>query len=123
MRAYETVFVLTPTLTSEQVGDSVKSYNKFLKENGAEIIHEESMGLKTLSYPIAGKVSGHYHLIEFRAEGTLIKTLETTYKRDGQVVRHLVVALGKDAISYNERRRLKAQEKEQEREVPVKEEE
>ena len=121
MRAYETVFVLTPVLTHEQVENSVKNYSKFLKENGAEIVHEESMGLKELSYPIAGKVSGHYHLIEFRAEGTLIKILEKTYKRDERVVRHLVVALGKDAISYNERRRLKSQEKEQE--IPVKAEE
>ena len=46
MKNYETVFILNPALSEEQVEKAVDKYEKFLKSNGAKIVSKEIWGLK-----------------------------------------------------------------------------
>jgi len=102
---YETVFIMTPVLSDDQMKETVKKFQSFLKEKGAEIVYENNWGLKKLAYPIQKKSTGFYYLIEFKAEGTLVADLETVYKRDERLLRFLTVKLDKHAIAYSEKRR------------------
>lgn len=102
---YETVFILTPVLSEAQTKDAVEKFRKILTDNGAEIVHEDAMGMRKLAYPIQHKSTGFYQLFEFKAPGTLINTLEIEYRRDERVLRFLTLALDKHALAYNERRR------------------
>jgi|SRR5574344_1261713 small subunit ribosomal protein S6 len=113
VKQYETVFIMTPVLSDEQIKETVGKYQSLLKENKAEIVDENNWGMRKLAYPIQKKSSGYYYLIEFRAEGDLIAKLETTYKRDERLLRFLTVSLDKHAIAYNEKKRnggLKSQQ-------------
>jgi len=114
VKQYETVFIMTPVLSDEQMKETVKKYQSFLKEKGAEIVFENNWGLKKLAYPIQKKSTGFYYLIEFKAEGSLIADLEVAYKRDERLLRFLTVSLDKHAIAYNERKRNKKAEEKQE---------
>ncbi|MFD3002300.1 30S ribosomal protein S6 [Pontibacter toksunensis] len=105
LKNYETVFILTPLLNDAQMQETVEKFRQVLKENGADIIHEENWGLRKLAYPIQKKSTGFYHLVEFKAPGTVVDALELTYRRDEKVVRFLTTALDKHAVTYNERRR------------------
>jgi len=105
MKNYETVFILTPVLSEEQMKDAVKKYVELLKKMGARIINEEIWGLKKLAYQIQHKSTGFYNLIEFEAEPSVIDKLETEYRRDERVMRFLTVTLDKHALAYNEKRR------------------
>jgi len=102
---YETVFILTPVLSEDQMKDTVQRFKQVLEDNGADIINVETWGLRKLAYPIQHKSTGFYNLLEFAAEPTLIKTLETEFRRDEAVLRFLTVTLDKHAMIYNERRR------------------
>lgn len=102
---YETVFILTPVLSDEQMRDTVEKFRKVITDSGAEIIHEENWGLKKLAYPIQKKSTGFYHLIEFKAPANFLKTLEIEYRRDERVLRFLTTALDKHAVEYNSRRK------------------
>jgi small subunit ribosomal protein S6 len=110
MNQYETVFILTPVLSDDQMKEAVKKYEDYLTGAGAEIIHEENWGMKKLAYPIQKKSTGFYQLIEYKAEGNVIADVETEFKRDERVLRFLTVKLDKHAIAYNEKRRKKAAE-------------
>ena len=105
LRNYETVFVLTPVLTSEQIESTIIKFRNLLLEKGAEIVHEEAIGLKKLAYPIQHKNTGVYHLIEFQAQPEIINTLEIGYKRDENIIRFLTFVLDKHAIEYNQKKR------------------
>ena len=105
LKNYETVFILTPLLNEAQVTETVEKFRQVLKENGAEIIHEENWGLKKLAYPIQKKSTGFYVLMEFAAPSTIVDALELVYRRDERIVRFLTTALDKHAVAYNERRR------------------
>jgi small subunit ribosomal protein S6 len=105
LKNYETVFILNPVLSEQQVKDAVEKYTKMMEAAGAKIINLENMGLRTLAYPIQKKSSGFYTLIEFEAPTSFIKTLEIEYKRDERIMRFLTVALDKWGVEYNEKRR------------------
>lgn len=105
LKSYETVFIMTPVLSEQQIKDTVDKFRKVLTDHGAELVHEESMGLRKLAYPIQHKNTGYYQLIEFNAPPTLLATLNTEYLRDERILRHLVIALDKHAVDYNERKR------------------
>ena len=113
MNQYETVFILTPVLSDEQMKETVAKFKKLLTDNGAEILNEEAWGLKKLAYNIEKKTSGFYNLIEFKAEPTLINKLETGYRRDEKVIRYMTVKLEKYAAQYAEKRRAKPGKKEE----------
>ncbi|GIV38644.1 MAG: 30S ribosomal protein S6 [Thermonema sp.] len=102
---YETVFILTPVLSEDQMRDAVDKFRKILTENGAELVHEENWGLRKLAYPIQKKKTGFYQLFEFKAGPEIVNILETEYRRDERVMRYLTVKLDKYGVEYNEKRR------------------
>ena len=113
LNQYETVFIVTPVLSEDQMKEAVKKFSDFITSNGGEIIQEDNWGLRKLAYPIQKKSTGFYHLIEFKAEGELIERLETEYRRDERIIRFLTMKMNKYAVLYAEkRRRMKAEETE-----------
>jgi small subunit ribosomal protein S6 len=114
---YETVFIMTPVLSDDQMKETVAKYQKLLKDKGAEIVLENNWGLKKLAYPIQKKSTGFYYLIEFKSEGDIIKDVELAFKRDERIIRFLTVKLDKHAVAYNEKKRRKAQEEQQPQEA------
>tara|TARA_B100000768_G_scaffold62276_1_gene60285 strand:+ start:1035 stop:1373 length:339 start_codon:yes stop_codon:yes gene_type:complete len=107
MNHYETVFILNPVLSEEQIKETVKKYESFLTSKGAKMIFIENWGLKKLAYPIQNKKSGFYHMFEYQSDGTVVNPLETEFKRDERFMRFLTVKMDKHAISWAERRREK----------------
>ncbi len=110
LNQYETVFILTPVLSDDQMKEAVKKYQEFVKDKGAEIVHEENWGMRKMAYPIQKKSTGFYHLMEYKAEGSIIADMEVAFKRDERVMRFLTVKLDKHAVAYNEKKRAKAKE-------------
>ena len=113
MNQYETVFILTPVLSDEQMKETVAKFKKLLTDNGAEILNEEAWGLKKMAYAIDKKSTGFYCLIEFKGEPSIVNTLETGYRRDEKVIRYMTVRLDKYAAQYAEKRRNKLGKKEE----------
>ena len=79
MNQYETVFILTPVLSDDQVKEAVGKYRDFLTSNGAEILYEENWGMKKLAYAIEKKSSGFYVVFGYKADD----------RQDGEVCRSL----------------------------------
>ena len=131
MNKYETVFILTPVLSDDQMKETVEKFKKVLTDNGGNIENEENWGLRKLAYPIENKNTGFYTLIEFEGESTIVDKLETAYRRDEKVIRFLTFRLDKYAAEYAVKRRAvrkakleerAAQEAEQAAAAPVVEE-
>ena len=102
---YEAAFVLTPVLSEPQMKEAVDKFEKLLVENGGTILNREEWGLKKLAYPIQGKTTGFYALLQFDVEPEVIAKLETAFRRDERVLRFLTTRLDKYAFEYSEKRR------------------
>ena len=104
MNQYETVFILTPVLSDEQMKETVAKFKNLLTDKGAEILNEETWGLKKMAYAIDKKSTGFYCLVEFKAEPSVVNSLETGFRRDEKVIRFMTVKLDKYAAQYAEKR-------------------
>jgi len=111
MNNYETVFILNPVLSDEQIKATVKKYEDFLVSKGAEMVAKEDWGLRKLAYAIQHKKSGFYHLFEYEAPGEVIEPLELEFRREERMMRYLTVKLDKHAIAWAEKRRKRNKEK------------
>jgi small subunit ribosomal protein S6 len=111
---YETVFIINPVLSEPQVKEIVEKFKKLLTEGKAEIINEESWGLKSLAYPVKAKKSGYYFLLEFKAATSLIRPFEVEFTRDENVLRFLTTVFDKFGSLYSEKRRKGAFKKSKE---------
>ena len=105
MNQYETVFILTPVLSDEQMKETVAKFKNLLTEKGAEILNEETWGLKKMAYAIQKKSTGFYCLLEFKAEPTVVEKLEIGFRRDERVIRFLTFKQDKYAAEYAAKRR------------------
>ncbi len=107
MKQYETVFILNPVLSDDQIRETVDKYTSSIKAAGGSIINVERWGLRKLAYPIDKKKSGFYNLVEFTAPSSLIATLEVDMKRDERGLRFLTVVLDQHGVEYASKRREK----------------
>ena len=107
MNQYETVFIMTPVLSDQQMKETVEKFKGILTDAGAEIINEEEWGLNTMAYP-----TGFYEFIEFNAAPEVVAKLEVAYRRDERVIRYLTVKNEKYAAEYAAKRRNKFNKKE-----------
>ena len=114
LKQYETVFIMTPVLSDDQMKEAVSKFEKILVDKGAEIILSDNWGLRKLAYPIQKKSTGFYNLLEFEAEGTLIEKLELTFRRDERIIRFLTFKMEKAAVEYAEKKRRLSNEKKEE---------
>lgn len=105
MNHYELIVILSPVLSEEEAKKTMKAYTDTIAEAQGAIVHEEAWGMRQLAYPIQKKTTGIYHLVEYTAPGDLNAKLEVMFKRDDNVIRHMVTKLDKFGIDYAEKRR------------------
>ena len=105
MNQYETVFILTPVLSDEQMKETAEKFKSVLVNEGSKIVNEELWGMRKLAYSIDKKSSGFYCLFEFEAEPTMVEKLELQFRRDEKVLRFLTTKLDKYAVEYAVKRK------------------
>ena len=105
MNTYETVFIMNPVLSEDQIKETVKKFSNHIKSNKGNVTHEENWGLKKLKYIIQKKKTGFYYLLEFQINGEAISDFEVELQRDERIIRWQTVRLDKFALEYAERRK------------------
>lgn len=93
MKKYETTFVIDSLIKSEEVESIISKVEKFITNNGGEILNVDRWGKKRLAYEIKKRQYGYYVLIDYKAPEHLNKNLEREYKLDENILRHLIVAI------------------------------
>ena len=109
MNHYETVFILNPVLSEDQIKEAVNKFTALLSRKVQSLLTKKT-GAKKLAYPIQNKKSGFYHLLEYKVDGSAITPLEVAFRRDERVMRYLTVKLDKHAIAWAEKRVKKLKE-------------
>jgi small subunit ribosomal protein S6 len=97
MRHYEIVFLVHPD-QSEQVPGMVERYTGAIEAKGGKIHRLEDSGRRQLAYPIIKLHKAHYVLMNVECDGEALKELESAFRFNDAVLRHLVVKR-KDAIT------------------------
>ncbi len=86
---YETMFLLPPTVTEEQVDELTDRLRKSVEKKHGEIIRIDKMGVRKTAYEVNRQNSAYYVLIQFRGNGETISEMERTLKNADEVLKYL----------------------------------
>lgn len=92
MRHYEVVFIVHPD-QSEQVPAMVERYKSMVTEAGGKIHRLEDWGRRQLAYSINKIHKAHYVLMNIEATPATVEELETGFRFNDAVLRHLTVKM------------------------------
>ena len=92
MRHYEIVFIVHPD-QSEQVPAMVERYKTLITESGGHIHRLEDWGRRQLAYPINKLHKAHYVLMNIECTPAAIEELETGFRLNDAVLRHLTIKM------------------------------
>ncbi|MDJ1168333.1 30S ribosomal protein S6 [Roseofilum sp. BLCC_M154] len=88
---YETMYILRPDLTDEQVSQMIEKYQAFIRDEGGTIVETQHRGKRRLAYEIAGQREGIYIQMNYTVEGRAIAQLERAMRLSEEVIRYLTI--------------------------------
>ncbi|WP_414752136.1 30S ribosomal protein S6 [Anabaena sp. CCY 9910] len=88
---YETLYILRPDLTDEQVELAIAKYQNLLQEQGATDLEVQNRGKRRLAYEIKKQRDGFYVQFNYNAPGKAIAILERAMRLSEEVIRYLTV--------------------------------
>jgi small subunit ribosomal protein S6 len=91
MRHYEIVFIVHPD-QSEQVPAMIERYRNTITQGNGKVHRIEDWGRRQLAYPIAKVFKAHYVLMNIEVTNETLVELETAFKFNDAVLRHLIVS-------------------------------
>jgi len=86
---YETMFLLPPTTTGEQVDELIERLKKSVEKKFGEVFNIEKMGVRKTAYEVNRHNSAFYVLIQYRGNGETINEVERTLKNTDEVMKFL----------------------------------
>lgn len=105
MTQYEVTIIVDPVLSGDESKATAKTYQDMLTEKGGSVVNVDSIGLRSLAYPINKRTTGVYYCVEFQCPGVVVDELELALRRDERIMRFLTVKLDKYGVKYNQDKR------------------
>ena len=90
MRHYEIVFLVHPD-QSAQVQSMIQKYQGIIKDGSGSVHRLEDWGRMHLAYPINKVHKAHYVLMNIECSDEVLNELETAFKFNDMVIRHLTL--------------------------------
>ena len=90
LRHYEVVFLVHPD-QSEQVPAMIERYKALIETDGGKIHRLEDWGRRQLAYPIVNLAKAHYVLLNIEVGQNALNELESGFRFNDAVLRHLTV--------------------------------
>lgn len=90
MRHYEICFLVHPD-QSEQVPAMLERYRSLIEEKKGSIHRLEDWGRRQLAYPVAKLHKAHYVLMNVECDGDTLTELESVFRFNDAVLRHLTI--------------------------------
>ena len=101
MRHYENLVIVKPTLTEEEIKNTLAIVEEFITSNGGEIIARDPMGMKKLAYPIEKNVRGYFYVMYYKIAPSAISEIERRFRINEEILRFVT-------MKYDTKREIKA---------------
>ena len=92
MKKYEAVIILNPNLSSK-ADDFIKDFKNLLEANTFNIVKQEDVGRRQLSYSINNHNKGHYLLFNIEGDPSKLIEIENKIKYNESIIRHLFISV------------------------------
>ncbi len=99
MRDYEMMYILNPESGEENIPALVEKVHSMITRYGGEVLEvnqSSPWGRRRLAYPINKVQEGYYVVINMRIDPDQVSELEHDLRISEDVLRHMLVSLGKN---------------------------
>lgn len=88
MRKYETIFILHPELSEDEIKSVTTKAQDVISSYKGECFRMDDWGIRKLAYPIKKSARGRYYYLRFDGNSSLIAELERRLRLDEKVLRY-----------------------------------
>ena len=101
MRRYETIFILRPSQSEDEVNTIIENSKKVILDEKGAIIGLSRWGLKKLAYTIKKETQGQYVFCDFAGTPAAVAEIERKFRIDDAVLKYLTIKTA-DSITDEE---------------------
>lgn len=101
MRRYETIIILRPTLTENQIDSVIDNATDIITSDGGTIIELDRWGMRKLAYLIKKEKQGFYTYLDYSSQSDSVSEMERKFRIDDSVLKYMTIKLA-DSISDEE---------------------
>ena len=91
MNKFETVLLLSPEISSQEVNNEHKKFKDYILNSDGKIINEEDWGLRDLSYSIKKFKKAFYNFFQIETSGTIVKEINKELNQSENIIRYIFI--------------------------------
>ncbi|MDD2839158.1 MAG: 30S ribosomal protein S6 [Sulfuricurvum sp.] len=91
MRHYENLVIVKPTLTEEEIKNTITLVEEVITANGGEIVARDAMGMKKLAYPIEKNARGYFYVMYYKIAPSAIAEIERRFRINEEILRFVTM--------------------------------
>ena len=95
-RRYETLVLLHPELTTEELDQTKQKFVDIATRMGGRLVRLDDWGRRKLAYPVKKHLRGTYFLMDYMGQPDLMSELERNMRIDERVFKFLTLVIDKD---------------------------
>jgi small subunit ribosomal protein S6 len=93
MRIYESLFIVKPDATEEEIDHLVEQMSKHISTAGATVDKVEKWGKRRLAYRVEKQREGYYVLLQFTSDSQTVREFERRLRVQDQVMKFITVRI------------------------------
>ncbi|GJL63064.1 MAG: 30S ribosomal protein S6 [Nitrospirales bacterium] len=98
MKVYESVCIVSPSQTDEEVAKLTEKITETVVRSGASVLNISNEGKKKLAYDIQHERRGTYLIIQFEGKGNAVSELERFHRMEDGIMKFLTVEIQPDQV-------------------------
>ncbi|MFQ5580453.1 MAG: 30S ribosomal protein S6 [Nitrospiria bacterium] len=98
MNAYETIYIVKPNLSEEEIAKVSDKIKTLIEKDGGEIIGADSFGKKRLAYEVCKEKRGIYLILHFKATPAALLELEQTYRLSENIIKNMTIKINEGQL-------------------------
>ena len=98
MNPYETIFIIKPSLTDEEIAKVIEKTKGIIQRGGGEVVVAENWGKKKLAYEVRKEKKGTYIIVHFKGTGATVSELERSYRLDETIIKFITLKIEQDKL-------------------------
>lgn len=91
MRRYETIFILRPSQSEDEITTIIENTKKIILDESGSIINLSRWGLKKLAYNIKKENQGQYVFCDYAGTPAAVAEIERKFRIDDAVLKYLTI--------------------------------
>lgn len=105
MKTYELTYIVSPEITSEEAEAKGKEIESLITNREGTIVKQSNPVAKTFAHQVGKRASGFLGVLEFNIEPEKLVEFQEIMKKDGKIVRYMVII--KEAAEFKKERRTR----------------